>query len=310
MINPGFQRIVYKGVKSKIIVTGGSGFIGSYVVDRLILEGYEVLVLDIKKDFVNKEAVYYLADINNADLINDFFEKNKPDYCIHLAGLLGTTETWEYPNETVRVNIQGANNVYEACGKNKCNIITVDVGSRWLSPYTISKTCSAEFALGYANKYNVKCGLLRIFNVYGPRQSTKIIKIAPMFIYKSFKNEILEVWGNKNLDLIYVSDVADAFCMSIKNIDKINKRRDIYIGSGKQILTSEFGEMIITKIGKGSINIIKSRLGEENIESGFMSNNTSQQLLEWEPKINLEEGINLTIDYYKKKDIQNNFGNF
>jgi nucleoside-diphosphate-sugar epimerase len=210
----------------------------------------------------------------------------------------------------VRVNIQGANNIYEACGKNQCNIITVDVGSRWLSPYTISKTCSAEFALGYANKYNVKCGLLRIFNVYGPRQSTKIIKIAPMFIYKSLKNEVLEVWGNKNLDLIYVSDVADAFCNSIKNIDKIDRRRDIYIGSGCQIMTSEFANMIINNIGQGSISIMKSRLGEENIDPGFMSNNCSQELLEWYPKVKLEDGINLTINYYKKRDILTNYCNF
>lgn len=294
----------------KIIITGGSGFIGSYLVDTLILEGYYVIVLDIKKDFVNEKAIYYVVDINNADLINNIFETNRPNFCIHLAGILGTTETWDYPNETVRVNIQGANNIYEACGKTKCNIITVDVGSRWLSPYTISKTCSAEFALGYANKYKVKCGLLRIFNVYGPRQSTKIIKIAPMFIYKSLQDEVLEVWGNKHLDLIYVSDVADAFCKAVKNIDKIDKRRDVYIGSGNQLLTSEFGEMIIKTIGKGSISIMQPRLGEENIDSGFMNNNTSQNLLEWEPKINLENGVNLTIDYYKKRDIENNFGNF
>ena len=93
-------------------------------------------------------------------------------------------------------------------------------------------------------------------------------------------------------------------------IDKIDKRRDVYIGSGNQLLTSEFGEMIIKTIGKGSISIMQPRLGEENIDSGFMNNNTSQNLLEWEPKINLENGVNLTIDYYKKRDIENNFGNF
>ena len=296
--------------KLKIIVTGGSGFIGSYVVDELIKDGYDVSVLDIKKDFVNNSATYYLADITDVSMINELFSKIKPDFCIHLAGILGTSETWEYPNETVRVNIQGANNVYDACGRNNCNIITVDVGSRWLSPYTISKTCSADFALGYANKYNVKCGLLRIFNVYGPRQSTKIIKIAPMFIYKSLQDEVLEVWGNKKLDLIYVSDVAQAFCKSIKHIDQINKRRDVYIGSGNQLLTSEFAEMVINKLGKGTINIIKPRLGEEDIDSGFMSNNISQQLLDWAPSVQLEDGIHLTVEYYKQTDIQTNFGKF
>jgi len=223
---------------------------------------------------------------------------------------IGTSETWDYPNETVQINIKGANNVYDACGKNKCDIITVDVGSRWLSPYTISKTCSADFALGYANKYNVKCGLLRIFNVYGPRQSTKIIKISPMFIYKSLQNDELEIWGNKNLDLVYVTDVANAFCMAVNNIDKIDKRRDIYIGSGEQLLTFEFAEMVIGNIGSGKIKHMLPRLGEENIDSGFMENSVANQLLLWKPEIKLEDGLKLTIDYYKKSDIQNKFGEF
>jgi UDP-glucose 4-epimerase len=296
--------------KIKILVTGGCGFIGSYVVDNLISSGYEVYVFDIKDTFINNEATYYIADITDDILINSLFERIKPAFCIHLAGILGTTETWEYPNETVRVNIQGSNNIFNACGKNNCNIITVDVGSRWLSPYTISKTCAAEFALGYANKYNIKCALLRIFNVYGPRQSTKIIKIAPMFIYKALNNNILEIWGNKYLDLIYVTDVAEAFVNCIPNIDKIDKRRDIYIGSGKQMLTSEFAEIIINKIKKGKINIIKERLGEENIDSGFMNNTKSQELLNWKPIINIDNGIDETIEYYKKTNIENNFGNF
>jgi UDP-glucose 4-epimerase len=292
---------------AKILITGGCGFIGSHLIDKLILEGFNVSILNINKKFVNKLATYYIADINNINSIETVFDEVKPDFCIHLAGILGTTETWNYPNDTVLTNIIGSNNIYELCGKYKCNIITVDVGSKWLSPYTISKTCSADFALAFANKYKIKCGLLRIFNVYGPRQSTKIIKVAPMFIYKSLKNESLDVWGNKQLDLIYVTDVADAFYKAVIHIDKINKRRDIFIGSGKQLLTSEFAELVIKNIDKGFINITDNRLGEENIDSGYMNNNYSKELLEWEPKINLEDGIKYTIDYYVENDIENTF---
>lgn len=296
--------------KNNIIVTGGCGFIGSFVVDQLVKEGYNVFVIDINNTFTNKKATYYSIDIIDSEKIDNLFSEIKPNTCIHLAGILGTSETWDYPNKTVQINIKGANNVYDACGKNKCDIITVDVGSRWLSPYTISKTCSADFALGYANKYNVKCGLLRIFNVYGPRQSTKIIKIAPMFIYKSLQNDELEIWGNKNLDLVYVTDVANAFCKAVNNIDKIDKRRDIYIGSGEQLLTSEFAEMMIENIGSGKTKYMLPRLGEENIDSGFMENSVANQLLLWKPEMKLEDGIKLTIDYYKKVDIQNKFGEF
>lgn len=293
---------------SKILITGGCGFIGSHIVDKLIIEGFDVYVIDLEYKYMNNLAKYYIADINNIKKIDDIFKDIKPEFCIHLAGILGTTETWNYPEKTILTNIIGSNNIYEICGKYKCNIITVDVGSKWLSPYTITKTCSADFALAYANKYDIKCGLLRIFNVYGPRQSTKIIKIVPIFIYNSLKDDILEIWGNKNVDLIYVTDVADAFYKAIINIDKINKRRDIYIGSGNQILTYDFANIIIKKIGKGSIKICDCRLGEENIDNGYMNNNKAEELLEWKPIINLDDGINLTIDYYNESNIISNYG--
>ena len=169
----------------KILITGGCGFIGSHVVENLINKNIEVYVIDIKDTWKFDNATYDNIDIRDKKSIDNYFESIKPDICIHLAGILGTSETWDYTEDTVNTNINGANNIYDACGKNNCDIITVDVGSRWLSPYTITKTCSADFALAMANKYNIKCGLLRIFNVYGPRQSTKIIKIAPIFIYKA-----------------------------------------------------------------------------------------------------------------------------
>lgn len=87
------------------------------------------------------------------------------------------------------------------------------------------------------------------------------------------------------MDLIYVTDVVNAFYKAIINIDKINKRRDIYIGSGNQILTYEFANIIIKKIEKGSINITKNRLGEENIDPGYMNNNLAFELLDWKPYI-------------------------
>jgi len=294
----------------KVLVTGGCGFIGSYVVDNLVSQGYQTYVIDIESKFLNDGANYYNIDINHLEDIQKWFEVNKPTHCIHLAGILGTTETWDYPQATVNTNINGANNIYDACGKNNCNIITVDVGSRWLSPYTITKTCSAEFALAHANKYKVKCGLLRIFNVYGPRQSTKIIKICPMFIYNALNNSNLEVWGNKNVDLIYVDDVAKAFVSAVKNIDSIHARRDVYIGSGKQLLTLEFANKIVEHIKKGNIVQTKERLGEESIDSGCMNNNVASELLNWEPIINLDIGLNNTIDYYKEMDILNNYGKF
>ena len=294
----------------KILVTGGCGFIGSHIVDELVANGFIVYVLDINQQFLNSNATYFNIDIENYNDIDNLISTLKPDVCIHLAGILGTTETWNYPKETVNININGSNNVYDACGKNGCSIITVDVGSRWLSPYTITKSCSAEFALAYANKYSVKCGLLRIFNVYGPRQSTKIIKLCPAYLHKALLNEELEVWGSKNVDLIYVEDVAKAFVSAVKNLDSINNRRDIYIGSGQTILTKDFAQIVIDKVSSGKIKYCSERLGEENINSGYMNNDTAKNLLSWQPHVSLDEGLDKTIQYYKNKNIAENYGKF
>lgn len=295
----------------KVLVTGGCGFIGSHVADELVANNCEVYVLDINLTWTNdKVKKYFKVDTNNREEFRKVVEEIKPDRCIHLAGILGTSETWDYIEETVNTNINGANNVYEICGMNNCDIITVDVGSRWLSPYTITKTCSADFALALANKYKVKCGLLRIFNVYGPRQSTKIIKIAPMFIYKALNGDNLEIWGNKNTDLVYVTDVAKAFVQATLNLERINGRRDIYIGSGSQLTTYEFAEKIVKTVNSGNIVQMAPRLGEENIDSGHMSNNNAYDLLGWKPIVELDDGLSKTIDFYKEKKIVENFTKF
>ena len=294
-----------------VLVTGGCGFIGSHIVDELLKNNANVYVIDKKKTWINNNVKkYFHIDINNKNDVEKVFSEVKPNVCLHLAGLLGTSECWDYVDKTVNTNIIGANNIYIACGENKCDIITVDVGSRWLSPYTITKTCSAEFALAYANKYKVKCGLLRIFNVYGPRQSTKIIKICPIFIQKALTNQNLEIWGNKNTDLIYVTDVAKAFTLSVFNFEKINFKRDIYIGSGNKLTTSEFAEKIIEKVNSGKILHMKPRLGEEKTDAGFMNNTTAYDLLGWKPSVNLSDGLDKTIQYYKDKNIQENYGLF
>jgi nucleoside-diphosphate-sugar epimerase len=293
----------------RVAVTGGGGFIGSYVVDSLVGD-HEVHVFDRKHTWKNAKASYHLMDMTKEYEVNEVFNSVKPDVCIHMAGILGTSETWNYPTDTINVNIIGSNHVYNACGVNKCNIITVDVGSRWLSPYTITKTCSAEFAQAYAQKYNIKCGILRIFNVYGPRQSTKIIKIVPAFINRSVRNETLEVWGDKNTDLVHAADVGRAFALAVDNIDKIDKRTDIFIGSGKVVKTSELASMIVEKIGSGNISHSSPRLGEEARDAGYMDSTAAKELLGWEPLIPISEGLDSTIQFYKDKDIAANYGKF
>lgn len=283
----------------KIIVTGGSGFIGSHVVDELVARGHEVVSVDRSMNWKNDKARYLELDVTNKVRTENLINEIKPELVIHLAGILGTSETWNHIHEAIDSNIHGAVNVFQAAVNVKANILTVDVGSRWLVPYTISKRCAAELAFGFGNKYKVKVGALRIFNVYGERQSNKIIKIVPRFIQKSLENNILEVWGNKNADLVHVKDVAKAFAQAAENMDRVNQVDGILIGA-EQMTVFQVAEVISKKIGSGKVVQMDTRVGEEGIDAGAMVDNTAKKYLDWEPSIKFADAIDGVIEWYKK----------
>lgn len=282
----------------KILVTGGSGFIGSHVVDELVSRGHEVTAADRSMNWKNDKVKYYELDVTNKVRTENLIGEIKPNLVIHLAGILGTSETWNHIHEAIDSNIHGAINVFQAAVNVKSDILTVDVGSRWLVPYTISKRCAAELAFGFGNKYKVRVGALRIFNVYGERQSNKIIKIVPRFIQRSLENNVLEVWGNKNADLVHVKDVAKAFANAAENMDKVNQVDGILIGSEKMSVY-QVAEIISKKIGKGKVVQMDTRVGEEGIDAGSMEDDTAKRYLGWEPTIKFEDAIDEVIEWYK-----------
>jgi UDP-glucose 4-epimerase len=285
-----------------IFVTGGSGFIGSYVIEELLHRGHTVSSTDYNPDGFKFDGVtYHHADIMDGASIAKVISHAKPDVTIHLAGILGTTETWNHVHETVDSNIHGALNVYDACVAVKSDILTVDVGSRWLVPYTISKRAGAEFAFAYGMKHKVKAGVLRIFNVYGPRQSTKIIKIVPKFIECALKNLPLPVMGDKYADLVHARDVAKAFADSAENMDRINQVDGVLIGSGVNVKVKDVAEKIIKIVGKGTINQTPTRVGEEKSDAGFMNDDSALRLLDWKPSVNIDDGLTETIKWYMDK---------
>lgn len=284
----------------KILVTGGAGFIGSHVVEELVDRGHEVTSIDRNMEWKVSDKVRYIPlDITNYTRVQKLFEELRPELTIHLAGILGTSETWNHIHECIDSNIHGAINVYDGCALVGSDILTVDVGSRWLAPYTITKRTGAEFAFAYGNKYKMRAAALRIFNVYGPRQSTKIIKIVPKFIENALKNIDLEVWGNKNADLVHVRDVAKAFANAAERMDRINQVDGVFVGSGEVMTVAQVAEEIVKRIGGGTVVHKDPRIGEETADAGYMSNDSALRLLDWKPEISFDNGINEVIEWYR-----------
>jgi len=295
-----------------VLVTGACGFIGGHIVDVLLENEYNVVGIDLPEEpplWYSPEAVYYSCDITDSVGVSYAFRLAEPDFVIHCAGIVGTTETWNYVNKTIDVNIKGSVNLYNYCGRYNSTLLIPDAGNRWFSPYTITRQCASEFALAFGNKYHFNVINLILCNVYGPRQDTKIVKIIPKFIEKSLNDEEITVFGDHQVDLIHVRDVARAFLSAMNNANDLNQVPNILIGTGQTLTTHQVALLIKNKIGKGKITKEPTRVGEEKTIPVYMKENILSQYTNWEPQISLEEGLNDTIEWYRQntqQDIQQN----
>lgn len=288
-----------------VLVTGACGFIGGHIVDVLLENEYKVTGIDLPKEpplWYSPKAEYYSGDITDLASVSYAFRLSEPDFVIHCAGIVGTTETWDYVEKTIDVNIKGSVNIYKFCAKHKSTVLIPDAGNRWFSPYTITRQCASEFALAYGNKYNFNVINLILCNVYGPRQDTKIVKIIPKFIEKSLNDENIVVFGEHQVDLIHVRDVARAFLSSMDNVKDLNQVPNILIGTGQTLTTHQVALLIKNKIGKGNIIKKPTRVGEEKTLPVYMKENILSQYTNWQPQISLEEGLNDTIEWYRQNN--------
>lgn len=199
----------------KALVTGGSGFIGSVIVEELISRNYKVIVLDKLKnkniDFKFKKNINFIyGSILDFEFLKKSFKNI--DLIFHMAGKLGTSELNNNNTESVKTNILGSLNVINAAIFN--NVDKIFLPSKpnvWLNTYSITKDAIDKFVNLYNLKKNVKIYSLRYFNAYGPRQHLfPIRKIIPYFALRAMQGLPIEIFGNGNqtVDMIFSKDLA------------------------------------------------------------------------------------------------------
>jgi len=175
----------------KILVTGGAGFIGSHLVDRLVREEYQVVVVDNlstgKKKQIHSKAAFYKADITNMQVVRRIFAKERPAYVFHLAALPRVPFSVKDPVGTSNVNIMGTLHVLKAALDSKVKRVVFASSSsvygdqeklplkesmipQPISPYALQKLVGEQFARLFTELYGLSVVCLRYFNVYGPRR--------------------------------------------------------------------------------------------------------------------------------------------
>ena len=294
--------------KIKSIVTGGAGFIGSNLVDRLVKEGQKIIVLD---NFVSgkrgnlthhskKDVEIINLDISNAKKLDKYLKD--VSYVFHLAGLAEIVPSIKNPKKYFINNVLGTLNVLEAAKKVKVKKFIYAASSSCYGspkkiptsetdkintqhPYAFTKYLGEEAAIKYAKFFNMPNISCRFFNVYGPRLNTtsQYAAVFGNFLTQKKKMKPLTIIGsgNQTRDFIHVDDLTNAFI----KLARSNLKNRIYnLGSGKETSINKIANMI-----GGKKIFIPKRPGDPNRSCANISK--IKKDIKWKPRISIIEGI-------------------
>lgn len=303
---------------SKILVTGGAGFIGSHVVDALIEAGHEVTVVDDlssgSTENLNDGAAFYELDVR-CQQTAEVFDEVKPEYVYHFAAQIDVRKSVEDPVYDADVNIRGSLNLLELSVRHKIRkFIFASTGGaiygspeqlpadeqcppRPESPYGTSKLCVENYVGLYGRLYKLNYANLRFPNVYGPRQTPHgEAGVCSILAGRMLVGEAPVLYGHgKPLrDYVYVGDIARACLLALKKGDGVT----VNLGSGKGISVRQLFDIIQKLTGFSGKPVLKDlRPGE--VDRIYITGDLAREVLGWEPEVSLEEGLDKTVAYVR-----------
>jgi len=303
----------------RILVTGGSGFIGSHVVDKLIDAGHEIVVLDHRVK-PHRDDVEF-KDVDLVDYSSVLEATKGCDYIYHLGAMSNVNHVFEKPVYSVELNVTGTINVLEAARQNKCKRVFlastvwvytgcketyVNEDSPFFMPgaghiYSSSKIACEFFICDYQKLYGVPFTIFRYGIPYGPRMRMGLV--IPICLRKAFNGEPLTISGDggQYRNFIYVEDLADAHVLALEDEAE---NQILNLEGMRRITIKEMAETIQKLVEKDvKIESIPARIGD--YEGKEASNEKIKRLLNWEPKIDFEEGMQKTIAWYKTHILRN-----
>jgi UDP-glucose 4-epimerase len=303
---------------AKFLVTGGAGFIGSHLVDRLIDDGHHVAIVDDLStgslENVNPKAAFHKIDIRSKDL-DAVFDKEKPDYVNHHAAQMDVRRSVREPMFDADVNVLGSINLIENCMRhNVKKIVYISTGGavygepdylpvdeahpiRPLCQYGISKHTVEHYLYFYGHTYGIRYTVLRYPNVYGPRQNPfGEAGVNAIFIGKMLAGEAPAIFGDGEQlrDYVYVSDIVAANIAAIECGDG-----QVYnIGSGIGTSVNQIYEKLQQIIGFSAPPIYsEARTGE--IQRTYLESSKAGCELGWSAQIGFDEGLRKTVEWFR-----------
>ena len=307
------------------MITGGMGFIGSHLSEELLSEKHNLVILT--KSFFKKQNITNISkkikvekiDVTDFKKLGKSIQKNKPDVIIHLAGQTSHLQSFENPLKDIDSNAKSTLFILEEIRKKKlkCRFILgstfVVIGRPQKLPvdertpcwptmiYGANRLASEHYCKIYHEVYGLDTLTFRITNSFGPREQVVSTKNAVNFlVHEAFLGKTVTIFkkGNFFRDIIYVSDVISG----IKTIMKKGKSGELYwISSGKKIWFYELGKLL-EKLTDAKVKFVKEPNYTKKVDVGnFVVDNSKLRALGWKPKINLNQGIKETLEYFKSE---------
>ncbi len=304
----------------KVLVTGGAGFIGSHIVDRLVQEGHDVVVVDNlstgKRRSLNRAARFYKIDIQSWRL-ERVFRNERPNVVMHLAAQMDVRKSVEDPLFDAQVNVLGTLNILQQTVKHGVRKVvfsssggaiygeqdvfpaTESHATRPLSPYGLSKLCGEQYLSYYERVGGVQVVNLRYANVYGPRQDPEgEAGVVAIFIQKLLNNEqpVINGNGRQTRDFVFVEDVVEAnlAVMGQETAGTYN------VGTGVETSINDLFRILVQHTGSTCKELHGPAKKGEQARSVIDAAKLRHEL-SWEPKMSLSDGLKRTVDYFRQR---------
>ncbi|MDF0643066.1 MAG: GDP-mannose 4,6-dehydratase [Nitrospira sp.] len=304
----------------KVLVTGGAGFIGSHIVDRLVQEGHEVVVVDNlstgKRRNLNRAARFFKTDIQGWRL-ERVFRNERPNVVMHLAAQMDVRKSVEDPVFDAQVNVLGTLNILQQAIKHGVRKVVFsssggaiygeqDVfpapeshATKPLSPYGLSKLCGEQYLSYYERVGGVQVVNLRYANVYGPRQDPEgEAGVVAIFIQKLLNNEqpVINGNGRQTRDFVFVEDVVEAnlAVMGQETAGTYN------VGTGVETSINDLFRILVQHTGSTCKELHGPAKKGEQARSVIDASKLRHEL-SWEPRMSLSDGLKRTVGYFRER---------
>ena len=305
----------------KILITGGAGFIGSNLSEKLVRDGHEVLVIDNLASGKEENLAEIRKNITfHKETINNDMKKilDGVEVVFHVAALPRVQFSIHNPIESHHANINGSLNLLKQCADSGIKRFIFSSSSSVygdqdslplkevmkpnpMSPYALQKLTIEHYSKLFHDVYGLKTISLRYFNVYGPRQDreSNYSNLIPKFIGLMQKNEQPKIYGDgtQTRDFTYVEDVVSANIASMKSNNKKIFGEVFNIGSGNRISVNEIAENISKLLGSKINPVYADPIIEPKHTLADVSK--AKNLLDWQPNASISVGLKKTVEYFK-----------